>query len=139
MCHSFQPCWLAMDLVSTVCMHYTYTLTHLLTYTQTHLTHTCCSRKWYFLSSLMCAFSSAVFCWRNTSSCGRFSASLRQLGAQRQTSVGEGKMSWGWQKHFSFGQPKYKAGIMHLCGGCKAAEYPYKALMVVHGVQSKPL
>ena len=38
--------------------------------------HTCCSCKWYFLSSIICAFSSTVFCWRKTSSCWRFSASL---------------------------------------------------------------
>ena len=37
-------------------------------------------------------------------------------------------MSQGWQKHFSFGQANYSAGVMHLCGGCKAADYPCKAL-----------
>ena len=44
--------------------------------------HTCCSCKWYLLSSSICAFFSIVFCWRKTSSHSRFSASLRrQLGA----------------------------------------------------------
>jgi len=37
-------------------------------------------------------------------------------------------MSQGWQKHLSFGQAKYTAGIMHLR---KAADYLCKALMVV--------
>jgi len=43
-----------------------------------------------FLSSLMCSFSFTLFCWRKTSSCWRFSASLRQ-GAWDQSSVGEGE------------------------------------------------
>ena len=36
-------------------------------------------------------------------------------------------MSQGWQKHFSFGKAKYSAGVMHLCEGCKAADYLCKA------------
>jgi len=30
--------------------------------------------------------------------------------------------------YFSFGQAKYSSGIMHLCGGTKAADCPCKAL-----------
>ena len=37
--------------------------THALTCSNIHTLHTCYSCKWYFLSSLMCAFSAAVFCW----------------------------------------------------------------------------
>ena len=60
----------------------------LFTCTHVHYTHTtCCSCKWYLLSSLMWASSSTVFCWRKTSSCWRFSASLRY----GQTSVGKGE------------------------------------------------
>ena len=40
-------------------------------------------------------------------------------------------MSQGWQKHFRFGQAKYSAGIMHICGGCKAADYLHKPLHTV--------
>jgi len=39
-------------------------------------------------------------------------------------------VSQGWQKHFSFGQAKYSAGNVHLCRGCKAADYPCKALKI---------
>jgi len=37
-------------------------------------------------------------------------------------------VSQGWQEHFSFGQAKYSAGVMHICVGCEAADYPHKAL-----------
>ena len=43
-------------------------------------------------------------------------------------------MSQGWQKHFSFDQTKYSAGIMHLCRSCEAADYPYKALNNFDGI-----
>ena len=41
---------------------------------------------------------------------------------------GRRRESQGWQKHFSFGQAKYSAGIMHLCRGYEAADYLCKAL-----------
>ena len=41
---------------------------------------------------------------------------------------GRRRESQGWQKHFSFGQAKYSAGIMHLCRGCEAVDYLCKAL-----------
>ena len=37
-------------------------------------------------------------------------------------------MTREWQKHFSFGQAKYSAVIMHLCRSCEAADYPCKTL-----------
>jgi len=37
-------------------------------------------------------------------------------------------VSQGWQKHFSFAQPKYSAGVMQLCTGYETADYPHKAL-----------
>jgi len=50
-----------MNLISIVSMHsctpYIH-MHHMLTHT--HTLHTCCSSKWYFLSFLMCAFSSTV-------------------------------------------------------------------------------
>jgi len=49
----------------------------------------------------------------------------RGLGAN--FCLGRRRVSQGWQKHFSFGQAKYSAGVMHLCEGCKAADYPCKA------------
>ena len=83
----FQSCWLAIYLVSTVHMHLCtiHTCSHMLTHT-----HTCCSCKWYFLSSMMCAFSFALFCWIKASSCWRFFTSDRQ-GTQGKASVGKEK------------------------------------------------
>jgi len=80
----------ARILISIVSMHsctpYIHTH-HMLTHT--HTLHTCCSFKWYFLSSLMCAFSSAAFCRRKMH---RVFVLLRQ-GAfgQISQSVGEGE------------------------------------------------
>ena len=106
LCHSFQSCWLAMDLV-----HCSYALmytlhTHALTRTHilTHTLHTCCSCKGCFLGFLMREFFSTVFCWRKTR---RFSASCS--GAN--FCWGRRSMSQGLQKHFSFGQAKYSTGI----------------------------
>jgi len=42
-------------------------------------------------------------------------------------------VSQGWQKHFSLGQAKYSAGVMHSCGGCKAAYYLQKLLKTFDG------
>jgi len=70
-------------------VHYTYMCSHMLTHT-----HTCYSCKWYFLSSLMCAFSFALFCWIKASSCWGFFASDR-LGTQGKASVGD-REEWVW-------------------------------------------
>ena len=50
-------------------------------------------------------------------------------------------MSQGWKKYISFGQAKQSAGIVHLCVGCEAADYPHKAQNFdeVHSVKSMPL
>ena len=42
-------------------------------------------------------------------------------------------MSQGWQKHFSFGWAKRTSVVMHLCGGCKATDYPLKPLKEFDG------
>ena len=99
-------------------VHYTYTCTHMLTHTpththtHTHTLHTCSSCKWYFWALWCVQFPPlSQFCWRKTSSCWRFSASLRR-GALGLTSVGEADEQDSGKKHFSFShdQIKYSAG-----------------------------
>ena len=41
---------------------------------------------------------------------------------------GTRRVSQGSQKHFSYGQANYSAGVMHLCGGLGAAVYPCRVL-----------
>ena len=111
-------------LMYTIYSSHALTCSHMLT----HILHTCCSCKWYFLSSLICAFSSRLS-----------SAGERQLPAEGSPplwdgdlghfSVGEGEE---WVR-CSFGQAKYCACVMHLCGGCEAAAYLRKALKSFDG------
>ena len=68
------------SIVNIVCMHSCTLYIHMHSHAHIHTLLACCSCKWYFLRCLTCAFSSAVFCWRKTSSCWRFSTSLRQGG-----------------------------------------------------------
>ena len=42
-------------------------------------------------------------------------------------------MSQGWQKHFSFVQAKYSAGVIHLCSAYEAADYVLEALKTFDG------
>ena len=54
--------------------------------------------------------------------------------------LGKEKSESGWQKHFSFGQAKYSAGVMHLCRGCEAGDCLHevlKDLMVVHVLEAR--
>ena len=105
----------------------------------THTLHTCCSSKWYFLSSLMCAF--AAFCWRKTSSCWRFSTCLRRsLGAN--FCWGRRKVSLGWQKHFGFGEENIVQGLCIYAEAVKQLIIHtkcWKILMVVCCMQSRSL
>ena len=93
--------------------------THVLTCSQihicTHTLHTCYSCKWYFLSSLICAFSSAIICCKKTISCLRFSAN-RGLGGNVLL------------EEKSDSRATYSAGIMHLRRGYEAADYGCKML-----------
>jgi len=57
---------------------------------------------------------------------------LRQ-GTGGKLLFGRRRLNQGWQRHFSFGEAKYSAGVVHLCGGCKAADYPHKALKYFGG------
>ena len=81
----------------------------------TYMLHTCFICKWYFLSFLMCAFPP-------------LSVLLLPHWDMGKLLLGRRRVSQGWQKHFSFDQAKYSAGIMHSCRGCKTADYPRKAL-----------
>ena len=78
----------------------------------------------------MCPFDFALSCWRKTSSCWRFSTSLRQgtggkllLGKEREWVRG-GRNTLALARQTIVQALSY----MHLCGGCKAADYPCKAL-----------
>jgi len=89
-----------------------------------------CRRKWYsvtFLSSLMCAFSSAVFCCRKTSSCWRYSATFIQE-LRDKLLLGKEK----WQKHFSFGKAKHST-TQALCICVEAAKQLIKAMKYFDG------
>ena len=85
----------------------------------TYKLHTCFSCKWYFLSFLMCAFSSTVCLLLKV---------LRLTELWANFCWGGRRVSQGWQKHFSFGQATYSADVMHLCRGCETADYLHKAL-----------
>ena len=110
LCHSFQSCWLAMDLYSQHCLHALYMHMHSQahTYTHIHIHYTCCSCKWYYMSSLMCAFPLL-------SSAGERLVATKDSPPLWNRCLG-GKLLLGKeksQKHFSFGQANYSAGIMH--------------------------
>ena len=109
-------------------VHNTYTHTHMLTckhihiiYSDTCTLHTCGSCRWYFLNSLMCAFPPLSSGERPVAAEG--SSHLCDRGLWGIFLLGRRRVSQGWQKHFSFGWRKGTSVVMHLCGGCKAADY----------------
>ena len=84
-------------------------------HTYTHTLHTCCSCKWYFLSSLMRAFfSSAVFCWKR-SVAAEGSLPLWDSGLWGKLLLEKEKSESGMAEVLSIGQARYSVGDMHLC------------------------
>ena len=56
-----------------------------------------------------------------------------ETGGLAESSCCRRRVSQGWQKHFSFVQAKYSAGVMHLCSAYEAADYLLEALKTFDG------